>query len=140
MQQPSSCGVPRIRQWMVVVWLALGLIVSAAGVAHAQQTINPTGGTDATNGLRIVIQPNTAFQIYRNNANQLFRSNGDGLDLAVGTAVTGTNVSGGRRVDDGRADGGDGRGHGGRAVAGDDDGADDDELRGRDDDPVCSAG
>jgi cysteine-rich repeat protein len=94
MQQPSSCGVPRIRQWMVVVWLALGLIVSAAGVAHAQQTINPTGGTDATNGLRIVIQPNTAFQIYRNNANQLFRSNGDGLDLAVGTAVTGTNVSG----------------------------------------------
>lgn len=94
MQQPSWCGVPRIRQWMVVVWLALGLIVSAAGVAHAQQTINPTGGTDATNGLRIVIQPNTAFQIYRNNAKQLFRSNGDGLDLAVGTAVTGTNVSG----------------------------------------------
>ena len=44
MQQPSWCGVPRIRQWMVVVWLALGLIVSAAGVAHAQQTINPTGG------------------------------------------------------------------------------------------------
>jgi hypothetical protein len=110
------------------------------GVAHAQQTINPTGGTDATNGLRIVIQPNTAFQIYRNNAKQLFRSNGDGLDLAVGTAVTGTNVSGAAAWTTVAQTAVTGAGTAVAAVAGDDDGADDDELRGRDDDPVCSAG
>jgi hypothetical protein len=70
------------------------LLTISAGTAQAQQTINPSGGTNATDGLRIVIQPNTAFQIYRNNARQLFISSGDGPDIAVGTAVTGTYITG----------------------------------------------
>jgi hypothetical protein len=73
----------------IVVALAL-----TAGTARAQQTINPSGGTTASNGLRIVIQPNTAFQIYRNNAQQLYITSGDGPDIAVGTAVTGTYITG----------------------------------------------
>ncbi len=79
---------------LLVLLVTVTLLAITTGTAQAQQTINPSGGTTAANGLRIVIQPNTAFQIYRNNARQLFISSGDGPDIAVGTAVTGTYITG----------------------------------------------
>ena len=90
---PISSALSRGR-WLAAVGLAVVALLGLARDARAQQTINPTGGLTATDGLKIIIQPDTKFQIWRNNARQLFRSAGDGLDIAVGAAVTGTNASG----------------------------------------------
>ncbi|MCL4228445.1 MAG: DUF4215 domain-containing protein, partial [Myxococcales bacterium] len=72
---------------MVGVLAVAVATLGVAGEAAAQQTINPSGGTGAADGLRIVIEPNTNVQIHRAGARQLYEP--DGVVLAAGTTMTG---------------------------------------------------
>ena len=76
---------PRSRHTLIAV-TAAALVAAAAPAADAAVTINAAGGTTAANGLRIVINPNTTFQIYREGAQQLYKA--EGIGIAVGTTVT----------------------------------------------------
>ncbi|MEG4396807.1 DUF4347 domain-containing protein, partial [Microcoleus sp. BROC3] len=58
------------------------------------QTINPTGGTNSTDGIKVEIYDNGIFQVYRNNAGQVFGSGSPSgfLGLGVGSTTYGTNA------------------------------------------------
>ena len=60
----------RVLRWVACV--ALGLLPVAALAIE----LNSTGGTNAANGLRIVIDPNTQIQVRRlNNSGQVYAPN-----------------------------------------------------------------
>jgi hypothetical protein len=67
-------------------WCSIVLVLLVTQEASAQRTINPTGGTNASDGLRIEVLPSAAFQLYRSGARQLYAP--EGIWLAVGTSVT----------------------------------------------------
>jgi ketosteroid isomerase-like protein len=53
-------------------------------------TINPTGGTNSTDGLRIQVEPDGDFFITKNSAKQVFNLNGSDTVLAIGTTTYGS--------------------------------------------------
>jgi hypothetical protein len=81
-------------RWVGLIGIVVALALTAGTAQRPADHQSRAAAPRPANGLRIVIQPNTAFQIYRNNARQLYISSGDGPDIAVGTAVTGTYITG----------------------------------------------